>query len=460
MTTPRIRRWGWGIRARVAAAAITVVALTLVSGAVVLVLVLHGSLVAGVDDSLLARAENVAAQAHTRIAHTIATPPRQASLVQVIDNHGTVVAATANIEGEDPVLRSPPDDRRTTFMTLTDSPLDTGGEFRVLALPATVNGSPGWVYTATSLSQVDAATNNLITLFAIGLPIVLIIVGFTVWGAVSLAIRPVERIRRQAAEIGASDLSKRLHIPASRDEISRLAATMNGMLDRLDAAATRQRQFIGDASHELRSPLAGMRAQVDVALAGSDPEQMRQTLVTVRHEADRMTTLTEDLLFLARSTESEATSTWSAVDLDDLVLAQARRLREFGGKTIGVHVQAARVHGSGRDLGRLLRNLAENAYEHATGNVDLVLQTAAGSAEVMVTDDGDGIAERHRSVIFERFSRLDDSRMRVTTGGGFGLGLAIARQIAVAHGGTLTAHGRADGASGAMFLLRLPLSDD
>ncbi|MGN6198195.1 sensor histidine kinase [Humibacter sp.] len=454
------RGWAWGIRARVAAAAITVVAFTLIGGAVVLVFVLHSSLLAGVDDSLLARAENVSAGAHAHVAPSIATPPRQASLVQVLDNHGKVVAATGNIDGEDPILTSPPSDRTTTFTTLTDSPLDTGGEFRVLALPTTVNGSPGWVYTATSLSQVDAATSNLITLFAIGLPAVLIIVGFTVWGAVSLALRPVERIRREAADIGASDLSRRLPIPASRDEISRLATTMNGMLDRLDVAATRQRQFIGDASHELRSPLAGMRAQVDVALAGGDPEQMQRTLATVRHEADRMTTLTEDLLFLARSTESDSTSTWTPVDLDDLVLAQARRLRDFGGKTIRVHVQAARVRGSARDLSRLLRNLADNAYEHATSNVELVLQAAAGSAEVMITDDGDGIPEEHRSAVFERFTRLDDSRTRDTTGGGFGLGLAIARQIANAHGGTLTAHPRTDGASGAMFLLRLALSDD
>lgn len=145
---------------------------------------------------------------------------------------------------------------------------------------------------------------------------------------------------------------------------------------------------------------------------------------------------------------------------DGLATSIARRLRKFGSKAIAVHVQAARVRGSTRDLSRLLRNLPDNAYEHAAWNVELVLQTAAGSAEVMVTDDGEGIPEHHRSAVFERFTRLDDSRTRARTGGGFGLGLAIARQIAVAHGGTLTAHPHPDGASGAMFLLRLPLSDD
>jgi len=148
------------------------------------------------------------------------------------------------------------------------------------------------------------------------------------------------------------------------------------------------------------------------------------------------------------------------VDLDDLVLDEVRRLRALGGHDIPAQVEAARVDGSARDLARLIRNLADNAFEHATASVAFELNTVDGMAELVVTDDGPGIPAGQRETIFERFARLESSRPRNETHGGFGLGLAIARQIALSHRGTLTTHERTDGSTGAQFLLRLPLSDN
>lgn len=456
------RNWHWGIRARVTAVATLVVALTLILSGIALAFLVHESLVGGLDATQLSRAQTVAAQAASTggIRGTIPATAKQSSLVQVLDSGGTVIAATGNIQGEDPVLHAPPSERRARTFTLSDSPLDSGGEFRVLAEPVTLKTGPGWVYVASSLAQVDAATASLTTLFAIGLPLVLIVVGFTVWGAVAQALKPVDRIRRRASAIGAADLTQRVPVPRSRDEIARLALTMNEMLDRLETAATRQNQFIGDASHELRSPLTALRAQVEVALAHPNPAEAARVLGVVREQVARMTTLTEDLLFLARSTEAAPMTLAAPVDLDELVLAEVRRLREFGDPAVTlVTIGAARVTGSQRDLARVLRNLADNARDHARSEIRLALSTRDGIAEIVVADDGTGIPVADREQLFERFTRLDDARARNATGGGFGLGLAIARQIVLTHGGTLSVQDAPGGRSGAAFVIRIPLAE-
>lgn len=449
----------WGIRARVATLTAAVVALTLVISAVALVALVRQSLVAGLDDALLSRAESVAAQTRSNPAPDIPSTPRQDSLVQVVDASGAVIASTANIHGDEAVLTAPPAKRGTTVSTLTDSPLDSTASFRVVAYPVDLASGPGWVYAVASTASVEEATASLVSLFWLGLPLVLIVVCVTVWYAVTFALRPVERIRRHAADIEASDLTQRLPVPPARDEIARLATTMNEMLDRLETASDRQRQFIGDASHELRSPLAGLRAQVEVALQHPETADMKHTLTAVRDEANRMTRLTEDLLYLAQSTEISPMTLPAPIDLDDLALDEVRRLRALGDRDVAAHIEAARVQGSARDLARLLRNLIDNAYEHANTAVWINLRTVDETAELTVADDGPGVPAEQRETVFQRFARLDSSRPRHTTGGGFGLGLAIARQIAIAHGGTLTAHERGEGAPGVQFLVRIPLSD-
>lgn len=455
-----------GIRARVTGSATVVVALTLLLAGVLLLVLLQQSLVAGIDANLASRAQEVAVQAETAhgIRGTIPSTAQQTSLVQVIDAHGTIVAATANMRGDDneyesPVLTNPPVSGHAATSTLTDSPLDRGGAFRVLAKPIVMKGAPGWVYVATSLDPVRAATSSVILLFAIGLPLLLIIVGFTVWRAVSQALRPVDLIRKQASGISAVDLTQRVPVPGSNDEIGKLAAAMNQMLGRLEASAIRQNQFIGDASHELRSPLTALRAQVDVALAHPQATEVTRVLGIVHEQVTRMSMLTEDLLFLARSTEVAPMVLPASVDLDELVLGEVHRLRELHGPDIVLErVDATRILGSHRDLARALRNLTDNACDHAETEIRIALIVHNAVAEITVTDDGDGVPLADRERLFERFARIEDARSRNLSGGGFGLGLAIARQIALSHGGTLTIHDRADGNRGAEFLLRIPLS--
>jgi signal transduction histidine kinase len=461
---PRLRIPG-GIRARVTGSATVVVALTLLLAGALLLFMLQQSLVAGIDANLASRAQEVAAQAETAngIRGTIPATAQQTSLVQVLDAHGTVVAATANMRGdggeyESPVLTNPPASGRTDTSTLTDSPLDRGGAFRVLAKPIVMKGGPGWVYVATSLNPVQAATSSVILLFAIGLPLLLIIVGFTVFRAVAQALKPVDRIRKQASAISAVDLTQRVPVPDSNDEIGKLAAAMNQMLGRLEASAIRQNQFIGDASHELRSPLTALRAQVDVAMAHPEAAEATRVLGIVHEQVARMSMLTEDLLFLARSTEAAPMVLPASVDLDELVLGEVHRLRELHGPDIVLErVDATRILGSHRDLARALRNLADNACDHAETEIRIALTIHNAVAEITVTDDGGGVPLADRERLFERFTRIEDARSRNLSGGGFGLGLAIARQIALSHGGTLTVHDRADGHHGAEFLLRIPL---
>jgi signal transduction histidine kinase len=172
-----------------------------------------------------------------------------------------------------------------------------------------------------------------------------------------------------------------------------------------------------------------------------------------------MSTLVDDLLFLARSAESAPVSVAGIVDLDELLLGEVQRLREAGGPAVElVGVRAARVNGSERDLARMLRNLTENAREHASSEVALQLRLTDDLAEIVVIDDGAGIREEDRERVFERFTRLDDARARNARGGGAGVGLSIARQVARDHGGSIVVTSRPDGASGAAFVVRLPVA--
>lgn len=262
---------------------------------------------------------------------------------------------------------------------------------------------------ATSLTPVESAAGTVTAVFAIGLPFALLVV--TVWWAITHALHPVEGIRRQASAIGGANLTERVPVPRSRNEIARRAATVNEMLDRLEDAAPRQNQFIGDASHGLRSRLAVLRAQVEVTLAHPEPAEATRVLALVQDQSARMTTLAEDLLYLARSTEPGAMVLPVAVGLDELFLAELRRSRSSGNLTVTViALDAARVIGSLRDLARALRNLPDNARNHTRSEVRLALRTANSVAEITVSDDGEGIAAADRERLFECLSRLEESR--------------------------------------------------
>jgi len=298
----------------------------------------------------------------------------------------------------------------------------------------------------------DAQTlTTVAVLLAIGAPVLLILVGVTTWLVVGRALRPVTRIRTEVNGITSERLDRRVPVPDSEDEIAALASTMNVMLDRLDAGAKAQRRFVSDASHELRSPLATIRQHAELAHAHPSTTSIEELSEVVTEEGLRLQGIVESLLLLARLDEGAGIHA-EPVDLDDLALAEVRRLRSRGLEADGSGISAARVNGDPRLLGQLLRNLADNAARHARGRVAITVTSAGRVVHVTVEDDGSGVPPDERERIFERFVRLDEARSR--DAGGSGLGLAIVRGIAAAEGGTVAVDASRWG--GARFVVTLP----
>jgi signal transduction histidine kinase len=230
---------------------------------------------------------------------------------------------------------------------------------------------------------------------------------------------------------------------------------MNSMLDRVEHATRRQREFVADAAHELRTPLTRLRASLEVGIGHPETADPDGVLAALLEDTVRLQTLVDDLLFLARS-ESTLARPGTAVDLDDLVGDEARRLRDRGRVRVDTtHLSAARALGDRDQLARAIRNLAENAERHAATVVRFELRERDGHTELVVCDDGPGIPAADRARVFERFTRLDEARS--ADAGGSGLGLAIVAAIVGRHGGTVAITSR-DG-EGARFVVTLPRCD-
>jgi signal transduction histidine kinase len=249
---------------------------------------------------------------------------------------------------------------------------------------------------------------------------------------VAAALGPVEALRTGAERITGEGGTDRLPVPDGRDEIHRLAVTLNGMLDRLAAARARQRAFVADAAHELRSPLANMRTELEVAQRLGDPPGTADLLADV----ERLTRLVDDLLLLARADDAPGLVSREPVDMAELVRDVAGR---YAGTRVPVTVadgEARWVEGDPRALRHVVVNLVDNAVRHAASRVTVTVGGTAAGVELTVRDDGPGIPAGDRERVFERFTRLDDARAR--DAGGAGLGLAIVRELVRRHDGTVT----------------------
>ncbi|MFI1185019.1 ATP-binding protein [Streptomyces californicus] len=327
----------------------------------------------------------------------------------------------------------------------------TTADYRFAAVEATTpDGVTLTVHAGAPLAAEQEAVGTVRGAMLTGLPVLLLVVAGVTWLVTRRALRPVEGIRREMAAITASeDLTRRVPEPDSRDEIAALARTTNETLTALEASVERQRRFVADASHELRSPIASLRTQLEVAEA--HPELL--DLPGAVADTVRLQALAADLLLLARLDAGEKPG-GGTVELGALVREE---VSQRTGDRIAVAVEveeggAFEVNGSRGQLARVVGNLLDNAQRHAGTSVAVSVAADGSGVRVEVRDDGDGVPEEERERIFERFVRLDDARSR--DDGGAGLGLAIARDVAARHGGTLTVH-RADG-GGAAFRLRLP----
>jgi signal transduction histidine kinase len=472
------RRLG-SVRARATIAATLVVAIALVAAGAAVLFTLRSHLIETADAQADSEARKVAGDlAHGVPYAQLDLPDADDNPVQVVDRQGRVVAVDEDVEsasvvpsgsgraggstaadddadddpddaeeaGQDqevPEAGEVSDDTRHVQGTATvDGETD---DYRFAALDVTTDhGVTLTVYAGVPLSAEQDAVGTALTAMLIGLPLLLVTVGGATYAVTRRALRPVEAIRAEMAAITASkDLSRRVPVPDTHDEIARLAGTTNETLAALETSVERQRRFVADASHELRSPVASLRTQLEVGSAYPELLDVEGAVA----DTVRLQRLTADLLLLARLDAGEQPQD-ARFDLAELVREEA------DGRT-GVRldgVGAVEVTGSRGQLARVLANLLDNGQRHARTHVDVTLRAEGGWAVLEVADDGAGVPAGERARIFERFVRLDDSRSR--DDGGAGLGLAIARDVATRHGGTLTV-GEAPG-GGALFRLRVP----
>lgn len=425
-------------------AALAVLAVLSVVG-VGLTLTHRAVLTDSLDESLGDRADSIAERLRGGEPLERRDLPVDDVVVQVVERDGTVLAASPGLADVRPWRETP------ESTTVRDGELPGGrGPARVLAAP--VDGAT--VYVAGTLEDVEESTRALILPLVVAVPVSSAALAVAVWWLVGRVLRPVEAIRSEVDRITASRLDRRVPQPPTSDEVARLARTMNAMLDRLAASSERQRSFVADAAHELRSPLARMRAELEVDSAHPASADLAATHATVLGETVTLQRLVDDLLLLARGDAGAlAAGRAEPVDLDDVVERQAMVRRGQGGPTVDTRgVAPVQVRGDEAQLGRAVANLLDNAVRHAGGAVTVTLaEDAHGVAVLTVADDGPGIPAADRDRVFERFTRLDDAR---SAGGGAGLGLAIARDIAERHGGDLQlARG-----PGARFVLTLPVA--
>ena len=340
----------------------------------------------------------------------------------------------------------------------TTTALPDGIEWRVLTAPVIENGVViAILQVGRPVAEVNATLHSLALLLALAVPFTLVVASAGGLFLAGRALDPIDYMTRAAAAIGANDLSRRLGF-RGRDEVGRLAATFDGMLDRLDRAFQRQRQFTADASHELRTPLTMLSSQIDVALQRTrTPAEYKELLRSLRDDAARMSRLVNELLTLARADAGQQLLTREKLDLDELVgsvVAAMQPLATQQGVQLTESTTPAPVLGDQTRLTQLLMNLVDNAlrYTPAGGSVTVTVRANSDSTELRVADTGSGIAPEHLPHLFERFYRGDLARAR--SEGGAGLGLAIAQWIVEAHGGRIGVESEVG--RGSVFKVSLP----
>jgi signal transduction histidine kinase len=323
-------------------------------------------------------------------------------------------------------------------------------EYRFAALEVKLPGEAGdvTVQAGAELATAENAVGTVTRAMLIGLPLLLLVIAGVTWTVTRRALAPVEAIRGELGRITAArDLSRRVPVPESKDEVARLARTTNETLTALETSVAQQRGFVADASHELRNPIASLRTQLEVAAAHPELLELDELIA----DTVRLQQLTADLLFLARLDAGERPPP-ERIEVAQLVHEEIAR-RPAGKRPLVEILGEPVVLGNRARLARVLGNLVDNAERHARDQVRVVVQSVGADAVVRVMDDGPGVPAADRERVFERFVRLDDARSR--DDGGAGLGLAIARDVVRASGGTLTV-GAAPG-GGAAFEIRLPV---
>ncbi|MQA24786.1 MAG: HAMP domain-containing protein [Micromonosporaceae bacterium] len=442
------------LRTRLTAIGTAGLAVGLALGGLLLMAALQFTLQRTMDESALRTATDVAALVDAGQVPDPLLTGQGGVVVQVIDSGGRVKAASPGADRLVGVLR-PSELRKARAgerFYVPGERAGVAGKLRVVAVAA----GPGWdrqtVVVATPAHAHHDAVRFMRSTLWVVFPALLATLAALLWGAVGWTLRPVEALRRGAAEITAAPQeSGSLPVPDAEDEVHRLAVTLNDMLARLAAARARQRAFVADAAHELRSPLASMRTQLEVAQR-HQPEDWPAFTDDLLADTERLGRLVDDLLLLAQADDAGVQAATDPVDLRGVVETVAER---HAGARVTVAVrpgEEVRAAGDERHLDRVVSNLVENAARHAASAVTIAVSHADGAAVVTVSDDGPGIPAEDRERVFDRFTRLDNARAR--DAGGAGLGLAIVRELVRLHGGSVQLRD-ADGDAGLTAEIRL-----
>lgn len=427
---------GMSLRVRLMIIGVAGVALALAVGGVVLYGVLAFAIDRALDNEAMASADQVVVLIDQ---HQLPDPipVSGTQIVQVVDGRNRVLSSSVNADRLTALLRPDEVARASTgeHLIVPGSRAGVDGPLRAVAVAAGPAGDAATVVVASPVGDLTHGRELLRNLLLVTYPLLLAVLALIAWFVIGWTLRPVDALRTGADRISGTGHDERLPVPESADEIHALAVTLNGMLDRLAQARGRQRAFVADAAHELRSPLASIRTQLEVAKrVGEDGASTDDLLVDVV----RLSALVEDLLLLARA-DSSGLPPPAREPFDVAPLLVEVALRHDDAR-VSVVVESApqetvTVSANREDLRRVLANLLDNATRHAGSEVRLEATTEDGWVLVTVTDDGPGIPQADRERVFERFTRLDDARDR--DAGGSGLGLAIVKELLRRVGGTI-----------------------
>jgi signal transduction histidine kinase len=429
------------VRLRATAAATLVVALVLGVVALVLVVVLRGSLESSADAEATRKA--VAAVPYAKTLRVEAGPTAKAPAEQGAAMAGVQLkAGVLHLQDGMVTTIADPDVVLAVKQGSVIEEWAQPSQYVVAGREVTTATGPAMVWSRVSRAGSEEALRTLYGTLLPGVPAVLLVVAVMTWLSVGRTLAPVAAIRAKVAHITARDLHQRVPVPGSKDEIAALASTVNGTLDRLETAVDTHKRFVADAAHELRSPIATLRARLELA----EPSELTKEALA---DVERLQALAADLLMLAKLDAGEPLRT-AELDLGQVAAEESLRARRRSEVRVELDIEPDVVmKGSRGHLDRLVTNLADNAVRHAASTVRVRVHAEADQAVLEVLDDGPGIPFEQREAVFDRFTRLDEARAR--DAGGAGLGLPIARDIATLHEGTLVY-------AGGGFVARFPLS--
>lgn len=440
-------RW-WrcrSLRARITLLATALFSVALILAGVILLFTVGKSLLNTLDSSAERSGTEVAALVKSgRLPQQVLAGSGGVSLVQVVDGNNRVVAASPGADTAVSVLTADElaQARAGKHLTVSGDRASLDEPVRVVAVKADVRAGQRTVLVGTDLGRVFDSSRLLERALLLGGPLIIAAMAALTWWITGLTLRPVAALQRGAAELSASGLARsRLPEPAAQDEIYSLARTLNDMLGRLDAATTKQRRFVGDAAHELRSPIASLRVQLEVAQRLDQSGAMRELTDDALLDVERLSHLIDDLLTLARSDERGPARVRLPVPLDELAGTVVAGYRDARVAVTLAPSESATVLGDRDGLHRVLVNLLDNAVRYGNNSVTVSVKSRPATSELptaavlSVADDGPGVPANKRERVFDRFYRLDTARSRAE--GGTGLGLSIVREIVGAHSGTV-----------------------